>query len=148
IGLLVIEAVSTVNSRKLPVDPEAVEHRAAEMDGLVRQYSKFAIPKLVQRVADPRVQDGTVQHMGAVVGKKHLQSALNIGLRSFGAKRPADQHQSSVPYKTCNLLFRQIRQIELISDVIDRGGEILFGVNQSTVEIEDENRTHGVIIAS
>jgi hypothetical protein len=35
----------------------------------------------------------------------------------------------------------------LIADVIDRGGEIFFGVNKSSIEIEDKNRAHGVIIA-
>jgi hypothetical protein len=35
----------------------------------------------------------------------------------------------------------------LIADVIHRGGEILFRINKSSIEIEDQNRSHGVIIA-
>ena len=34
-----------------------------------------------------------------------------------------------------------------MTDVIDGRGQVLFGVNQSAIEIEDENRAHGVIIA-
>jgi len=35
----------------------------------------------------------------------------------------------------------------LIPDVVDGFGEILFGIDQRTVEVKYENRPHGLIIA-
>jgi hypothetical protein len=32
--------------------------------------------------------------------------------------------------------------------MVDRCGEVLFRVDESAIKIEDENGTHGVIIAS
>src|SRR5881397_2413595 len=43
IGLFMIEAVAPIHGCKMFIDPQAVEHRATEMDRLVGQNSELAV---------------------------------------------------------------------------------------------------------
>ena len=142
-----IETVASVNGSEVFVEAKSIQHRTAEMDRLVRKHCKLAVCEPVQRFQNSGIEDGTVEHMCAVVGQKHLQSGLNVRLGGLQPQRPPDQHQRAIADKAGNLFLRQNWQAKLIPDVIHRSGEVFFGINESTIEIEDKNRTHGVIIA-
>ena len=142
-----VETIASVNGSEMLIDAKSVQHGAAEMDRLVCEHGKLAVCKSVQRFQNARIEDGTVQHVSTIVGQKHLQSGLNVRLGGLQPQRPPDQHQRAIADKAGNLFLRQNWQAKLIPDVIHRSGEVFFGINESTIEIKDENRTHGVIIA-
>src|SRR5262249_29436952 len=125
-----VETIATVYRVEKSIDAEAVKHRAAEVNRLVGQDSKLAGRKPLEGFADAGIQDGAVEHVRAIVGEKHLQSGLNIGFARLMGQCSPNQHQSSVSDETGDLVLRQIRQIEPVSDVIYGGSQIFFRVHQ------------------
>jgi hypothetical protein len=100
------------------------------VDGLVRQHGKLATAgETVKSFADARVKRRTVQHVRAIVGKKHLQTGLNIGFGGLRTKCPADQHQCAISNKTSNLVLRQGGHLKLMANVVYGSGEIFFRVD-------------------
>src|SRR5215471_6151455 len=147
VRFLMVKAVTTVNGREVLINPKTIQHGTTEMNRFIRQYRKLAIRQSVQSFANARVKRRTVEHMRAVIAQKHLQPCLNVCFNGLSSKRSSDQHQSTVADETSDLFLRQNRQIELMTDMIDRGREILFRINQRTVQIENQYRAHGQIIA-
>ena len=134
-----VETIAAVHSSKMLVDAKPIEHGTTEVDGFIGQDGQLTVGKPVQSFPNPRIKSRAVQHVGAVVGKKHLQARLNVRLRGLWTEGPADQHQGAIADKTSNFIFRQNREIKLMANVVYRRSKILFGVDQRAIKIEDEN---------
>src|SRR5438874_2026902 len=52
IGLLMIKAITTIDSRKMLVDPKPVEHGATEMNRFIRQDRELAIVQSIEGFAN------------------------------------------------------------------------------------------------
>ena len=100
----------------------------------------------VERFGDTRIEPCAVKHVRAVIREEHLQPGLHIRFGSLIRKSAADEGQRTVSDKTADFLLRQPRQIELLTDVIDRCGQILFRIDQRSIEIKNENGPHEQII--
>ncbi len=130
IRFLMVKAIAPVHCREMFVDAKPIEHCATEVDGLVRQHGKLATAgEAVKSFADARIKRRAVQHMSAIVRKKHLQTGLNIGFGCFRTERPADQHQGAISDKTGNLVLRQSGQLKLMTNVVYGSGQIFFRVD-------------------
>src|SRR5438874_12486739 len=95
-----IEAVTAIDCRKLPINTESIQHRTAKVHGLICQYGQLTVVQTVQSLSDTGIQRGTIQHMSAVIAQKHLQSGLNIRLARILFKGSPDKRQCAVSDET------------------------------------------------
>ena len=116
------------------------------MYGFVGQNCQFAITEFIEGLSNPGIESSAVKHVRTIVGKKHLQTRLNIVFCGFGIECATNQHQRSITDETSDLFFRQNRQVESSANVVDGCGQVFLRINQRTVEVKDQNRTHRVII--
>src|SRR5262245_51895956 len=134
-----IKAITAIHGREMLVNAKPVEHRATEVNRLIRQDGHPALLEPIQGFADTRIERRAIKHVSAIIRQKHLQTCLNVRLCGFWTKSAPDQHLGAVADETSDLRLRQNRQIKLMANMIYRGGEVFFGVDQSTIEIKDKN---------
>ena len=141
-----VKTITTINGSEMLIDTQTIQHGATEVNRLVRQHSKPMIPQTIESFMHTGIKPRRVKHMRSIVLEKHLESGLHISFGSLGGKSAADQHQRSVSNEAGDFLLRQKREIELLADVIDRCGQILFRIDQGAVEIKNENGPHELMI--
>src|SRR2546425_9388794 len=142
-----IKAVTAVNGDEVSVNAKAIQHSATEVNRFVRQNRQPTVHQMVERLTYTWIKSRSVQHVGSIIGKKHLQCSLNISFSGLIPKSAPDEHERAITDETSDFALRQNRQIELIPDVVDGRRQILFGIEQRSVEIKYEHRSHRLIIA-
>src|SRR5712691_6716036 len=141
-----VKTITTINGSEMLIDTQTIQHGATEVNRLVGQHSKLMVFQTLESLTHTGIKPRRVKHMRSIILEKHLDSGLHISFGGLGRKSAADQHQRTVSNETGDLFLRQKREIELLADVIDRCGQILFRIDQRAVEIKNENRPHELMI--
>src|SRR5438093_7342694 len=142
-----IKTVTTVDGSEMSVNTQPIQHGTGEMNGFVRQNRQLTVRQAVERFTYSRIKSRTVRHVRPIIGEKHLQRYLNISFGGLVPQSAPDEHECAVADETSDFALGQDWQLELMPDVVDGFGEIVFGVDQRTVEVKYENRPHGPIIS-
>jgi hypothetical protein len=67
---------------------------------------------------------------------------MNVSRRSVRAQGALNQHLSPVTDESGNLVLRKFRQVISRADVVNRRRQILFGIHQGSIEVENQDRGH------
>src|SRR5947209_13989326 len=131
-----IKTVTAVDGSEMSVNTQPIQHGTGEMNGFVRQNRQLTVRQAVERLTYSRIKSRTVQHVRPIIGEKHLQRYLNISFGGLVPQSAPDEHRCAVANETSDFALGQDRQLELIPDVVDGFGEILFRSEEHTSELQ------------
>ena len=100
--------------------------------------------KAVERVEHVRVRPRAVEQASVVVLEKPFERVRRLGVEAGRRQRPFHQHGCAVANHARHELSRKSRCTELGQESIDCVGKVAAGVDQSAIEIEDDETNHSL----
>ena len=146
IGLFEVEAIATIDLEEKRRETKASADLARGSNRLVGQNGEHSVRKsrldCGERLGNAGVHAGVVELVKPVVAEKEGQGAgqhllvVSVALRV--TQGPTKQHGSSVADECPEQRHGERWPVEVSECCIDRVGQILFGVDQSSVEVKDD----------
>lgn len=139
IGFFRLEAVPAIDHTKKSGETEAVENRAAEIHGFVRENRHRILREKRETLDDAGIRASVVEHVSAIVGKKVGERLIAFGGCGAFAEKAADENLGAIPDKTVDSVVGERGAAQMGKRGVDGEREVELRIDERAIEIEDED---------